>query len=217
MNYTFILILLFSLSLQYSYAQRIDSTQLKLDYGSKHAEVNELFSLQNIDYFRITSRDTTLKNQYFLFTTKEYWNKKLVKVDTLMIGEDAEAASISEKDTLLVFSLMTRPKGKKTIDFSYNLSRFGTVRTYKKKNKENYSLRDALNSHGEYVSVPLNNSFPLFVYSLPYEDPRYPGYLFYCELTANGVPPEQWGKKYGVEHYIIVEVSILDKSKKINR
>ena len=217
MKYTFTLLACIAFSIQFSKAQRTDSTQLKLTYGSEISEINALFNLEHVDYFKITSRDTSLKNQYFSFTTKEYWDKNLVKIDTLLRGAGAESISYGKNDTSLVFSLMTKAKNNDTIDFSYNLFKYGTLRPYKKMNSDNYSLRDAINSNGKFVSVPKNKSFPLLVYSLPYKDPKYPGYLFYCELTANGVPPEKWGEKYGVEHYIIVELNIKDKLKSTSR
>ena len=132
MKYTFTLLACIAFSIQFSKAQRTDSTQLKLTYGSEISEINALFNLEHVDYFKITSRDTSLKNQYFSFTTKEYWDKNLVKIDTLLSGAGAESISYGKNDTSLVFSLMTKAKNNDTIDFSYNLFKYGTLRPYKK-------------------------------------------------------------------------------------
>ena len=61
-----------------------------------------------------------------------------------------------------------------------------------------------------FKNIPINKTMPFFVYSLPYEDPKRPGYMFYCELTAKGIPPEKWWNKYKVPHFIVVEMKIVD-------
>ncbi len=196
---------------KFSHAQNLDSTLIKLDYGSKIREVQDFFNLEQIDYFAITSQDTSLKNYYFLFTSKEYRGKKSDPSKNIIRSNEAKAVSFGNGDTALVFSIMTKARGVEEIEFCYNLVKFRTSKFYKKTKSDAYSLRDAVNSHGKFVSVPLNKAFPLLVYSLPYEDPKRPGYLFYCELTAGGVAPEQWGERYGVKHYIVIELAILSK------
>jgi len=189
-----------------------ESTTLTLNYGSKVTELMELFRMQNIDYFKITSKDMHLKDYYFLFTVKEYHGEKLTRTDTLLTQDTREWVSYDKKDTALTFQIMAQPKERDSIKFAFNLSKVGFQKVFKKEPVNTYSLRDAINSNGQAVKVPLGKAFPLLVYSLPYEDPKQPGYLFYCALTADGTPPEQWGKKFGVRHLIIIELSILPKS-----
>ena len=75
--------------------------------------------------------------------------------------------------------------------------------------RNDYSLRDGLVTNESFKNIATNTTMPLFVYSLPYEDPKQPGYKYYCALTADGVPPDKWWDKYKVEHYIIVEMKIV--------
>ncbi len=193
------------------HAQKPDSTWVTLEYGSEHREIRELFRMQEIDFYKFSTKDIRLKEYYFLLVAKEYRGEELVRKDTLLTDQIRKELSFGKTDSVLSFSLMTQPKSKDSILFSFNLHRFGTKKRYSKEPVDTYSLRDAINSHGKPVKVPIGQSFPLWVYSLPYEDPAHPGYLFYCALTADGVPPDQWGKKYGVKHLLIIEVSILPK------
>ena len=92
---------------------------------------------------------------------------------------------------------------KKQIYFKFK-GLFSTTRKYKTTEANNYSTRDL--SNGEETKIQIGKTFPLIAYSLPYKDPKYPGYLFYCELTKEGFPPEKWGEKFNLEHYIVFEM-----------
>jgi len=187
-----------------------DSTTLTINHGSKIPEVMELFKFQGINYFKITSKDAHIGDYYFQFVIKEYDGEKLIHCDTLMNAAERSAYD-NRKDVDTAFSVMVQATQRDSVNFSFNLGRAGLKRRYKKMPVNTYSLRDAISSHGSPVKVPIGKAFPLLVYSLPYEDPARPGYLFYCALTADGTPPEQWGQKFGVKHLIILELSILKK------
>ncbi len=191
------------------FAQQLDSTRLKLDYGSGSKDLLDYFRAVDVDYFKITSNDTTLRDYYFQIVIKEYWGSKNTKTDTLLKGNGLrDLVGFEKGDSTLMMSVLSRSSKPKKLKINYNLGRIGNAREYKQVNSKNYSMRDAINSHGKYVSVPLEKPFPLLVYSLPYEDPKQPGYLFYCALTADGTPPEKWGEVFGVKHYIIFEMII---------
>lgn len=192
------------------FCQTRDSTELRINYGSEIYEVQELFRLEQIDYFKIFLNDKNLIDKYIILKTKEYWRGKLTKENFLVPTEYVkEFMKIPNFDTSFMFTLITKPYVD-SITFSYNFQG-NLTRKYKRNNSSEYSLREAINSNGEYVSVPVDKYFPLFVYSMPYVDPEQPNYRFYCKLTANGVQPEDWWKVYKVEHYIIVEIKIVTK------
>ncbi len=190
------------------FCQISDSTALRINYGSEIYEVQELFRLEQIDYFKISLNDKNLIDKYIILKTKEYWRGKLTKENFLVPAEYVkEFMKIPSFDTSFMFTLMTKPYVD-SITFSYNYQG-NLTRKYKRNSSSEYSLREAINSNGEYVLVPVDKYFPLFVYSMPYVDPKQPNYRFYCKLTANGVQPEDWWKVYKVEHYVIVEIKIV--------
>ena len=190
------------------FCQIRDSTALRINYGSEIYEVQELFRLEQFDFFKISLNDKNLIDKYIILKTKEYWQGKLTKENFLVPAEYVkEFMNIPSFDTSFIFTLMTKPYVD-SITFSYNYQG-NLTRKYKRNSSSEYSLREAINSNGEYVLVPVNKYFPLFVYSMPYVDPKQPNYRFYCKLTANGVQPEDWWKVYKVEHYVIVEIKIV--------
>lgn len=202
----------FFTSICFSIAQTLDSLFAKAEYGSKIKDVQLLMRIDSIDYYRVSFLPKHLKKQtYLMFYTKEYWKGKVVKSDTLFTTEMAkEYLSLKDVDSTKNLSLLTKPKGD-SITFHYNLLGLEFKKNYKRKHNDQYSLRDGLVTNEKFKSIPVNKTLPLFVYSLPYEDPKRPGYLFYCELTALGIPPDKWWDKYKIEHYIVVEMNIVSR------
>lgn len=181
--------------------QIVDSIKAKAEYGSKIKDVQMLMDIDHIDYYKVSFSDKIFKNTpYLLFTTKEYLKGVLVKKDTLISPNFAkEYLKFKNVDSTTVLSLVTKPKGD-SITFHYNLLGVEFSKNYKRIIRDDYSLRDGLATNESYKSIATNTTMPLFVYSLPYEDPKQPGYKYYCALTANGVSPDKWWDKYKVEH-----------------
>ena len=194
-----------------SKAQTIDSIEAKANYGSTISDVQLLMELDKIDFYKVSFKNFHFDNGYFLITSKEYLNGKVTKSDTLLsAGYAKKYFTLNKTDTSTTLILITKPLND-SILFNYRISGLSLTRKYKRINSEDYSLRDGLITNEEFKKIPVNRTIPLFVYSLPYEDPKQPGYKFYCALTANGIPPEKWWEKYGVKHYIVVELKILTK------
>ena len=190
-------------------AQIIDSIEAKINYGSTISDVQLLMELDKIDYNKVYLKNLNNDSSNFFITAKEYWNGKVTKSDTLLpLGDSKKYFGINRLDSLPAFTLITKPLGDSVL-FNYRLSGLSITRKYKRINSDDYSLRDGLMTNEEFKKIPTNQTIPLFVYSLPYEDPEKPNYKFYCALTADGVPPEKWWEKYKVKHYIIVEIKIL--------
>ena len=188
------------LSAYFSFGQKSDSLSLKIDYGVKSEEFQDYLLMKYIDFYKVKVSDTSLKDKSFIIISKEYWNKKLTKTDTVVTLSDRKIASDSLK-----FNIITERIDKDSLQiyFSFN-GLFSTTKKFKTTEANNYSARDL--SDGLVTKFEYGKSFPLIVYSLPYKDPKYPGYLFYCELSREGIPPEQWGEKFNLEHYIIFEM-----------
>lgn len=190
-------------------AQSSDSIEAKANYGSTISDVQILMELDKIDYYKLQLTKLPFDKGYFFIITKEYWNGKVSKIDTLLPIDDAKKYFILNKtDTSNTLTLMTKPINDSVL-FNYRFSGLSITKKYKRTNSDEYSLRDGLSTNEEFKKIPINQTIPLFVYSLPYEDPKQPGYKFYCVLTANGVSPEKWWDNYKVKHYIVVEMKIV--------
>ncbi|WP_299229710.1 hypothetical protein [uncultured Psychroserpens sp.] len=190
------------LSTYLSFGQKSDSLSLKIDYGVKSEEFQDYLLMKHIDFYKVKVSDKNLKDKSFTIISKEYWNKNLTKTDTI-INLSNSARKITNDS--LKFNIITEKTDKDSLQIYFSFKGlFSTTRKFKTTEANNYSARDL--SNGIETKFEYGNSFPLIVYSLPYKNPKYPGYLFYCELSREGIPPEQWGEKFNLEHYIIFEM-----------
>ncbi|MEM0940603.1 MAG: hypothetical protein AAGI25_12560 [Bacteroidota bacterium] len=187
-----------------SFAQKTDSVTLEVNTVESR-ELLDYYRFEGIDYFNMQASGENIKDQYFILSSMTYWNGKLTKVDTFA---NTKIYRMKNGTDTLGIRVMSKKTDSDTIKFQFNLPRFSTTRKFPTTQKNTYSLRDITsNDANTFVA---NDPINLLVYSLPYEDPERPGYLFYCELSREGTPPEQWGEKFGIEHYIIFKLQLID-------
>lgn len=212
MNLAYLLTIIIFISLNQSgIAQNIDSVEAKSVYGSKISDVQLLMDLEHIDIYKVNFKNQKLTNGYLLLTTNEYLCGKLTKTDTLLPSKYAkESFKLGINDSISILTLITKPLND-SVAFHFNFAGVGIVRKYARINTNSYSLRDGLVTNETFKKIPTNKAVPLFVYSLPYEDPKWPGYQFYCALTSDGIPPDKWFEKYRVKHLIVVQLQIATK------
>lgn len=207
-GYAVLFLLLMSLQ---GFAQSKDSTTITVKWDMESAELRDVLRLQDIDYFSVAFSDTSLRGKHFKLVSKEYRNGKLTATRDHYAETGYPAAFEFHKDSSAFrFKLLAHQSEKKQAHFMFQFDRVGLNPRYKSKDTDLYSLRDATGSLGDPVQVPLHKSFPLFVYSLPYVDPKKPDLYQYCALTQDAVPPSEWGETYGVKHYIVFEMQITD-------
>jgi len=184
------------------FGQTSDSLTLKIDYGVKSEEFQDYLLMKHIDFYKVNISSKTLKEKTFKLVSKEYWNKKMIKADTIVNLSKSPRGILSDS---LKFNIITEKIDKDSLQIYFKFKGlFSTTRKYKTTKANNYSARDL--SNGIETKIQLGKFFPLIVYSLPYKDPKYPGYLFYCELSRESIPPENWGERFNLKHYIIFEM-----------
>ncbi|MBL7993547.1 MAG: hypothetical protein JNN25_19075 [Candidatus Kapabacteria bacterium] len=180
-----------------------ENITISSEYGPKSAELLDYYQFEKIDYFRMRMQGNTLAGKKFLIISKEYWNSKVTKTDTCVnsgrMGIKADTSDFS-------FAVMSKKENKDTVKFMFFFPRFMTTRQFKATQVNSYSLRDPFN--GKKCEYNADQTIMLLVLSLPYKDPKNPGWSSYCELSSKGVPPAEWGTKYGVEHYITFELKL---------
>jgi len=187
-----------------SFAQKTDSVTLEVNTVESR-ELLDYYRFEGIDYFKMQAYGQNIKDQYFILYSMAYWNGKLTKVDTIA---NTKMYQMKNRTDTLGIRVISKKTDSDTIKFQFHLPRFSTTRKYPAIEKNTYSLRDiTTNGNETFVAA---DPITLLVYSLPYEDPERPGYLFYCELSREGTPPEKWGEKFGVEHYIIFKLLLID-------
>lgn len=185
------------------YGQKPDSVTVKVDWGVKSQELQDFYRFEEIDYFSATAGGEKLQKKYYTIVAKEYWHSKLTRTDTLVNSRKMKMA-INEKE--LAFRILSKKTESDSVKIQFLFPRFQVVRKFRTTKANTYSLRDP--SNGKKVTYSNATPVTLFAYSLPYQDPEQPGWLLYCELSKDGIPPEKWGEKFGIAHYITIDLTI---------
>ncbi|MEN8118959.1 MAG: hypothetical protein ABFS35_01345 [Bacteroidota bacterium] len=186
-----------------TFSQQGDS--LKIDItGVESTELLDFYRFENINYFKINISGKEIKNKYFLLTSNEYWKDKKVKTDTIVYTKRFQLQN--EIDTVKI-RIMSKKEKSDTVKFQFHLPRFSIIKKFGTTNKDMYSLRVTSNREKLFAkNAPIN----FLVYSLPYKVPNSPGRFSYCALTREGTPPDEWGAKFGVEHYIVFKFTLIE-------
>ena len=191
----------FYVFLNTTFSQEQDTIKLVREFVPKSEELLDYYRFEGIDYLKIKAKGRKLADKNILIISREYWNKKVTRIDTCV---NTAKLGITAGANELNISVMTKKEDKDSIKFVFFFPRFYTTKFFKSLKGGNYSLRDPFN--GKEQSFSTKEQIMLLVHSLPYQDPKNPGFSSYCELSSKGVPPPQWGEKYGVEHYITFEI-----------
>lgn len=190
----------------FSTAQENESAELLVKNGVESSELRDLLAFKNIDYFSILISDESILEKKFAVISKEYWDGRVTGIDTVADLSKTPIPGLFN-DTLII-TILAEKSENDSLRITFNFKQlFSVTKKYQTTTLDTYSTRDL--SNGKSTNVNIGESFPLLVYSLPYEKPDYPGWLFYCELTSDGVPPKDWGEKYNLKHYIVFEMVIF--------
>ena len=190
-----------------AYSQTSDSASLLVKYGAKSAELQDLLVFKKIDYFSILVNSPELKGKKFALISKEYWDGKITRTDTIEDFGNSPGPGLPSDSLAITVLSEKMTKDSLRISFTFKSQfKFGLTKKFQTTLSDYYSTRDL--SNGESTNIAIGNTFPLLVYTLPYKNPKTPGWLYYYQLTKEGLPPKDWGKKYNIEHYIVFEMII---------
>jgi len=182
-----------------SFCQTSNEKQIvmKAIHGSKNIELNDVLYFEKMDVFGTSFTGDAIKGKDYLLLVKEVWNGKTQNIDTLINSVNNER--ISKLKDSLSFKIMIKKKDPETIKAFFIFPNFRFSREYKADISDAYSLR----AIGKDITIRSNVSFPAFAYILPYEKD---GWTYYCAVDSSGKDVDDWGKEFGIKHYLIFEV-----------
>lgn len=88
------------------------------------------------------------------------------------------------------------------LKMKFKFPRFSTSKEFKAIDSDYYSLRNIADESD--LEIKYNEKFYLLAYILPYE--REDGSKSWCEFGSAGKDLENWGKKFGIKHYLLFEM-----------
>jgi len=183
------------LSSVHSEAQTAITMNTKGSFDNK--ELRELLSFYDTDYYKV-NLEGALRGRNFTIVSKEIWNGRIRKIDTLFNSSQNEIFRL--KSDTLRFAVMAAKTEEKKLRVRFSFDRFSVVRNYKSTKSDMYSLRD----FGTQLKPEIGKSFYAFSYILPAEHSD--GSSSWCEVDAAGDDVENWGKKFKIAHYLLFEM-----------
>lgn len=194
-NLGLIILMLFPLGvLSQVKAGKIEMTAI---FGSKNQELQDLLTFENIDYYKVNFKGNDLKGKHFNITVKTLWDGRITNVDTI-INTVAKGMPPIQTDTLS-FKVTAKKNAPNSLKVLFRFPMFGNERLYEASDSYDYSLRDI----GTKMDIEVGKAFPAFAYILPYEKD---GWKMWCAVDNSGKDVENWGKEFGIKHYLIFEM-----------
>lgn len=179
-------------------AQKTQTFTMSSAGSFANEELRNLLNFMEFDYYRIAISGSGLKGKNYRIVSKEIWNGKVKKTDTVFNSKDNAVFKVAS-DTLS-FSVFAGKTDEKNLKVRFSFERFGLVRNYKSTASKDYSLRD----FGSHQVIEAGKPFYAFAYILPTEHED--GSKSWCEVEADGNDVEDWGKKFGIKHYLLFEM-----------
>ncbi|WKD86886.1 hypothetical protein KCTC32516_02266 [Polaribacter huanghezhanensis] len=187
-----------------SFGQK-NNSNLKMisDYSSNNPEIRDILQFEGIEYLKLKFIGKELKNKSYHLTVKEIWNGKIVR-DTTVFNSKTIGIKQFEKvnDTMLTLKVISKLTHKNKLKMTFRFPRFGITKEYDAIDTNDYSLRNI--AEESKMEISYDKKFYLLAYILPYE--KKDGSKSWCDVGTSGKDIENWGKKFGIKHYLLFEM-----------
>lgn len=197
-------ILLLALISGVSFAQKTNQNlKMTSNYGTENKELNDLLRFDGLDFYKIRFSGNELKGKCYSISAKEFWDGKLKSKKKVFDTKDlAEAGLDKINDTTLQMKVIFKITSQNKIKISFVSDRFSNTKEYKALKTKDYSLRNLADE--SKLPITYGENFYLMAIILPYESVD--GSKSWCQVGSSGKDIENWGKKYGVRHYLLFEM-----------
>lgn len=199
-----ILLIISIIFLNISFGQTTnEGLKMTTDYSSENPEIRDILQFEGIEYMKIKFTGKKLKNKSYHITVKEIWNGKIVRDTTVFNSKNIGIEQFEKiNDTILKFKVISKLTHNNKLKITFKFSRFSTTKEYDAIDTDEYSLRNIADESN--LEIKYNEKFYLLAYILPYERPD--GSKSWCEVGTSGKEIENWGKKFGIKHYLLFEM-----------
>ncbi len=189
-----------SLTAQQNLNEKLTMTS---DVSAESRELSDLLRFEGIDYYKIKFSGKDLADKSYHITVKEIWNGNVKSEKTVFKSSEMGLERFEKvNDTVLKFKVLSKLTHENKLKLSFMFNRFGVTKEYDAIDSNQYSLRNVAEESN--LDIGYNEKFYLFAYILPYE--REDGSSSWCEVGTSGGDIENWGKKFGIEHYLLFEM-----------
>lgn len=197
-----LLLLLLALFLPGSNAFAQSDIKMRTEYGSENIDLQSVLYFENIGLEKMIFSGSDLKDKDFQISIKEFVSGKQTRTE--VVFDSKEDAYFKIKSDRFIFRVLTKVTSENTVKFDFQFDGFSKQKEYKvAANQKAFSLKDFRGSRTE-ISMPLNTNTYILIYMMPYL--RKDGSTAYCEVAQSGISPEDFGKKYAIPTYFLIDI-----------
>ncbi|MFP2995090.1 hypothetical protein ABN763_04235 [Spongiivirga sp. MCCC 1A20706] len=191
-----IIVCLFAYAMLYGQDVKMTTT-----YSTENQELSDLLYFERIDLYKVKFIGKEITKKDYILVCKELWDGKVKRIDTI-----ANTAQFRKRSKALLDTLDLKVYAKRTnepkLKLWFRFPTFGFERKYEATSSHDYSLRDI----GVSETITYGKKFYAFAYILPYEKGDF---KYWCAVDTSGKDVINWGKEFGIKHYLIFEMLFL--------
>ena len=184
-----------------------DTNSVKISSTFEQEDFEFLFLLEDILFNKIEINDPRLAGKTYKIITKEFNKFGIIKCDTFYHPNFKDLSTFNENDSVFVFKILSKTINEKA-KFIFSTPTLNYHLNLDIENRKDYSLR-CFSELSDTDSIPIGEPFTFFVFTPPAE--LEDGVNSWCILEYENTPVEEWGTKYNLSHYFVVEMLILEE------
>tara|TARA_R100001369_G_scaffold91391_1_gene132572 strand:- start:991 stop:1359 length:369 start_codon:yes stop_codon:yes gene_type:complete len=104
-------------------------------------------------------------------------------------------------DSVFNIKIISKLTNDDKLKMTFKFPRFSKSRKFDAIKSEDYSLSNV--AEASRTEIKYGEKFYLLAYILPYEKD---GAKYWCAVESSGQNIENWGKEFGIKHYLVFEM-----------
>lgn len=188
--------------LSFSQIEKKSEIILTCEYSLDNSEINDILQFEGIEYIKLSFKGKELADKSYHLSVKEIWEGKIKSQSTIMDSKTIQFKQLQKiNDTVFNLKVISKLTSDNKLKMDFKFPSFSLSRKFDALKSDDYSLRNFAESSG--TEIKYGKKFYLLAYILPYEKD---GTKYYCAVESSGKDIENWGKYFGIKHYLIFEM-----------
>lgn len=196
------LVFIFASTLSFSQTERKNDIYLTSDYSSDNPEIRDLLQFEGIQYLKLNFKGKDLADKSYHLTVREIWDGAVTSDSTIINSKTIQFEQFQTiNDTVFSLKIISKLTSDDQLKMTFKFPRFSVTRKFDAIKSDDYSLRNVVEASG--TEIKYGEKFYLLAYILPYEKD---GSKYWCAVESSGKDIENWGKEFGIKHYLVFEM-----------
>jgi hypothetical protein len=177
--------------------------KMQFSHNYDSPDILSILRFEGIDFDKVSFTGEDLKGKHFVINIKEFTNGKLSKeqvaIDSSELGDFGKI-----KTNTFSFKALSKRTLQNVAKFQFQFERFSSEKEFKiGETYRGFVMKNFLGAKNE-TAIPVNESTYIMTYMMPYM--KADGSGAYCEVAQSGANPEEFGAKYKIPTYFLIDI-----------